>query len=94
MALEFEWDPTKAAANRRKHDVEFEEAASAFADPLSFTIPDPDRSAEEARFLLLGRSRAGRLLVVGHTERGERIRVITARPATGYERRTYEEGTG
>jgi uncharacterized DUF497 family protein len=93
MALEFEWDPTKAAANRRKHGVEFEEAATAFADPLSLTIPDPDHSMGEARYLLLGVSRLGRLLVVGHTERAAHIRLITARPATRRERRTYEEGS-
>jgi uncharacterized DUF497 family protein len=91
MALEFEWDPAKAAANQRKHGVSFEEAATAFADPLSLTISDPDHSAREARFLLLGRSQAGRLLVVGHTERGDRIRLITARLATRPERRDYEE---
>ena len=93
MALEFEWDPAKAAANRRKHGVEFEEAASAFADPLSLTIRDPDHSTGEARYLLLGLSRTGRLLVVGHTERGQRIRLITARLATRPERHTYEEGS-
>ena len=92
MAFEFEWDPAKGAANRRKHRVGFEEAASAFADPLSITIPDPDHSAREARYLLLGASRRGRVLVVAHTERGRRVRLISARPATRRERRDYEEG--
>lgn len=91
MALEFEWDRAKAAANRQKHGVAFEEAATTFADPFSLTIADPDHPAREARFLLLGRSDAGRLLVVGHTERGDRIRLITARLATRPERRAYEE---
>ena len=91
MALEFEWDPAKATANQQKHGVSFEEAATAFADPLSLTIADPDHSAREARFLLLGRSHADRLLIVGHTARGDRIRLITARLATRPERRAYEE---
>jgi uncharacterized protein len=91
MALEFEWDSAKAAANHRKHRVSFEEAASAFVDPLSMTIPDPDHSVGEVRLLLLGRSDAGRLLVVAHTERGDNIRVISARTASRHERKTYEE---
>lgn len=89
--LEFEWDPRKAATNRQKHGVEFEEAVTAFVDPHSVTIPDPDHSAEEARFILIGRSAILRLLIVVHLERGERIRLISARLATRRERRTYEE---
>jgi uncharacterized protein len=92
MALRFSWDPRKAASNRRKHGVSFEEAASAFADPLSVTVPDPDHSVAEARFLLLGRSDRQRLLVVAHAERGDEIRLISARLATCRERRQYEEG--
>jgi uncharacterized protein len=91
MALEFEWDPQKAESNRREHGVSFEEAESAFRDPLHVVIPDPDHSEREERFVLLGRSSAGRLLVVSHTERGRRIRLISARPATRREKRDYEE---
>ena len=92
MALNFEWDPRKAAANLRKHQVSFPEATTAFGDPLSITIPDPDHSAEEERLLLLGRTEGGRLLVVAHTEREANIRIISARPAAPSERRAYEEG--
>jgi uncharacterized DUF497 family protein len=73
--------------------VTFEEATSCFGDPLSMTIPDPDHSAGEARYLLLGHSTAGRLLVVAHTERGDNIRLISARSATRGERHVYEEGS-
>jgi len=89
--LQFVWDRAKAAANLRKHGVGFEEAADAFDDPLSITIPDPDHSQGEERFLLVGQSRAGRLLVVAHTERGDEIRLINARAATRRERQIYEE---
>jgi uncharacterized DUF497 family protein len=93
MNPDFEWDPRKAAANRRKHRVTFEEAATAFADPLSVTVPDPDHSpARELRYILIGRSDLGRLLVVSHAERGATIRLISARPATRRERGQYEEG--
>jgi hypothetical protein len=85
------WDRDKAAANLRKHGVDFEEAATAFGDPLSITIPDPDHSVGEERWLLIGQSGAGRLLVVAHTERGDEIRLINARLATRRERDTYEE---
>jgi uncharacterized DUF497 family protein len=91
--LVFEWDPEKAAANLEKHDVAFEEAVTVFADPLSLTIPDPDHSEYEERLLLVGRSRAQTLLVVAHVERGERIRLISARRASRRERRDYEEST-
>jgi uncharacterized DUF497 family protein len=91
MDLEFEWDPRKAAANLRKHGVAFEEAVTAFADPHSITISDPDHSVDEDRFILIGRSTVQRLLVVVHLERGERIRLISARLAARRERRTYEE---
>jgi uncharacterized DUF497 family protein len=92
MALRFGWDPRKAANNRRKHGVSFEEAGSAFADPLSVTIADPDHSEAEERFLLLGLSGRQRLLVVAHAERGDEVRIISARLATRRERRVYEEG--
>jgi hypothetical protein len=77
MAFRFQWDPAKAEANRRKHGVTFEEAASAFADLLSVTIPDPKHSAEEPRFLLVGLTDQHRLVVVAHTERGDNIRLIS-----------------
>jgi uncharacterized protein len=89
--LRFVWDREKAAANLRKHGVEFHEAATAFGDPLSITIPDPHHSIGEERWLLVGQSRAGRLVVVAHTERGDEIRIVNARPATRRERQTYEE---
>lgn len=91
--MEFEWDPEKAAANEHKHRVSFDEAATAFGDPLSLTIPDPDHSDDEELFVLLGESYQGRLVVVVHTEREERIRIISARLATRNERRSYEEDT-
>lgn len=85
----FEWDPHKARSNLAKHDVSFEEAVTAFADPLSFTRFDPDHSADEDRFLLLGATQSGRLVVVAHTDRGESIRIISARLASTRERRAY-----
>ncbi len=93
MALEFEWDLGKAAANLAKHGVAFEEASTAFADLLSFSRPDPRHSHGELRFAILGRSARGRLLAVFYTERGPRTRIISARAATRRERGTYEHGT-
>jgi hypothetical protein len=90
MNLRFEWDPVKAEANALKHGVTFREASTAFADPLSVTIDDPDHSEHEDRFLLIGRSDSGRLLVVSHTERPQAIRIISARPASRREWRDYE----
>ena len=90
--MEFAWDSEKAQSNLAKHGLSFDEAATAFGDPLSLTIPDPDHSDDEDRFVLLGESYAGRLVVVVFTERGERIRIISARIATPRERRAYEEG--
>jgi hypothetical protein len=92
MALEFEWDAAKAAANVRKHGVSFPEATTAFEDPLSLTIADPDHSAREDRYLLLGLTQPGRLVVVAHADRGAKIRIISARLADRRERRAYEEG--
>ncbi|MBK8097735.1 MAG: BrnT family toxin [Planctomycetes bacterium] len=89
MGLNFEWDEGKAASNRRKHGVPFDEASTAFGDPFSITIPDPLHSEREDRFVLIGESFRGRLLVVVHTARGDRIRLISARLATPSERRTY-----
>ena len=90
----FEWDPEKAAANLRRHGVTFEEASTAFGDPLSLTIGDPDHSDEENRVSLLGYSDARRLLAVSHTERGETIRLISARIASRPERKDYEQEPG
>jgi uncharacterized DUF497 family protein len=90
--MQFEWDPKKAAINLRDHKVSFEEAATALEDDLSLTSDDPDHSIDEARQITFGVSSTGRLLVVSHTERGERIRIISARLATRSERKLYEEG--
>ena len=92
MALEFEWDAGKAAENIRKHGVSFEEALSVFTDILSMTIPDPDHSNQESRWLQLGMSGRGRLLVISFTERDGHLRIISARVATRGERHNYEEG--
>lgn len=92
MSERVEWNPTKAASNVDKHGVSFEEAATVFLDPLSLTIADPDHSIEEERFITIGRSADGRLLVVIHTDRAEAIRLISARGATPQERRIYESG--
>ncbi|MGE3889729.1 MAG: BrnT family toxin [Vicinamibacterales bacterium] len=88
--MSFEWDPDKAAANLDKHGVSFGEATEVFDDPLASTIADPRRSVDERRFVTMGHSWQGRLLVVIHTDRGDTIRLISARPVTPGERRTYE----
>ena len=90
--MEFEWDPKKAADNLAKHEVSFQEAATVFDDPLSVTVPDPDHSFEESRVIIVGESRRGRLLIVSHAERGDRIRLVSARELTRTERSVYEEG--
>jgi len=87
----FEWNPEKAATNLSKHGVSFHEAATVFADPLSTTFPDPDPSEVERRFLTIGASSTGTLLVVAHTEGDGRIRVLSARRVTHHERKFYEE---
>jgi len=89
--LSFEWDSRKERANRRKHRVTFSEAATVFGDPLSITIADPDHDSAEERFVTLGMSEPRRLLVVVHTGKGKRLRLISARRASRHERRTYEE---
>ena len=91
--MKFEWDLKKAEANLAKHGVSFEDASTVFGDPLAGTIPDPLHSAEEARFITVGHSAAGNLLVVVHAERGERARMISARLATSAERKRYESKT-
>jgi uncharacterized protein len=82
----------KAASNVRTHGVSFEEAASVFGDPMAGTIPDPVHSTDEPRFVTIGMTPAQRLIVVVHTDRDERIRIISARPATRAEKRKHEEG--
>lgn len=86
----FEWDPEKAESNFKKHGVSFEEAESVFFDPLSLTVADPLHSVEENRFIITGFSEHGRQLVVVHTDRNDKIRIISARLATPKERRKYE----
>jgi uncharacterized DUF497 family protein len=86
MSLLFEWDPKKARSNLAKHGVSFDEASTVFKDDLSITISDPLHSEDEERLVLIGRSYRDKLLVVVHTERGDRIRIISARPATRRER--------
>ncbi len=89
--MEFEWDPDKAALNLKKHNVSFQEGTTVFDDLLSTTFPDPDHSIGEDRYIIIGVSHNGRLLVVGHTDRGNRTRIIHAREATRIERKFYEE---
>lgn len=90
--MEFEWDPKKAAANIQKHNVTFQEAATVFGDPLAVTFYDPDHSVNENRFITFGLSLQERLLIVSHTERGARTRIINARLMDRNERKIYEEG--
>jgi len=92
MKLSFEWDEEKAKENRRKHRVSFEEGITVFSDPFSITIDDPHHSADEQRYIDIGTSETGRVLVVSYTERGGSIRIISCRKATRSERRRYEEG--
>ncbi len=89
--LLFEWDTNKAKKNIKTHDVSFDEASTAFSDGLSLTIYDPLHSDEEDRLVLIGNSSRNRLLVIVHTERGDKIRIISARKATKKERKQYEE---
>jgi uncharacterized DUF497 family protein len=91
MKVTVEWDPVKARTNQRKHNVAFEEAATVFNDPLSFTIPDPLHTKIEERFIIIGMSIQQWLLVVVHTDRGDKIRIISARIANTHERKAYEE---
>lgn len=91
--MEFEWNPDKAALNLEKHGVSFQEAATVFNDPLSMTFPDPDHSIGESRYVIIGLSRFGQLLVVAHTDRETKVRIISARKATRQERSFYEQGS-
>jgi hypothetical protein len=89
--MRFEWDPQKDEENRAKHGVSFEEASTVFGDPLAATIPDPDHSQAERRFVTMGLSSTGRLVVVSHTEEEDDLfRIISAREATSHERKAYE----
>jgi hypothetical protein len=88
--LNFEWHTEKALKNIKRHNVTFEEASTAFKDPLSLTIDDPHHSDDEQRYVLIGKSYKNRILIVIHTERGNNIRIISARRATKKERAYYE----
>jgi hypothetical protein len=90
--MDFEWDDRKADHNLQKHGVSFQEAATVFYDPLVITFADPDHSGDEDRFIVIGTSAQGRLLMVAHTDRGNRIRIISARTLRPKERRLYESG--
>ncbi|MGH7233059.1 MAG: BrnT family toxin [Nitrospiraceae bacterium] len=92
MKLSFEWDERKARANLKKHKVGFDEATTVFTDPFSITIHDPDHSGHEQRYIDIGSSDKGRVLVVVYTERGSIIRLVSCRKATPSERKRYEKG--
>ncbi len=92
--MQFVWNPEKAKSNIRKHKVSFEEAVTVFYDPLSATFNDADHSVREQRFITIGFSSQGRLLVVSHTEKGTDLRIISARHATAHERKKHENETG
>ena len=90
--MEFTWDKNKAEANLSKHGVSFDEASTVFEDMLYVDFYDPDHSYNEHRYIILGQSKRGRLLMVSYTERGDEIRLINARETTRRERQKYEEG--
>ena len=90
--MEFEWDNNKAISNLQKHGVSFAEASTVFGDPLSITFPDPDHSIKESRFITIGLSTGSKIIILSHTNRGDNIRIISARKATRKEQRFYEEG--
>ncbi|OHB35346.1 MAG: hypothetical protein A2099_06830 [Planctomycetes bacterium GWF2_39_10] len=92
MKLAFEWDEVKAKSNLKKHKVSFEEGKTIFNDPFLFTFPDNAHSTNEERFINIGISASGHILVLTHTERKDKIRIINCRKATARERRFYEEG--
>ena len=91
MRLVFEWDEAKARQNLKRHGITFSEARTVFGDPFTVTIADPEHSTDEERYVDLGTSAAGRLLVAVYTERGGRIRIISCRRATRTERKVYEQ---
>ena len=90
--MQFEWNPDKANLNLKKHGVSFNEASTVFNDPLSVTFPDPDHSFGEDRYVIIRLSIADRILIVPHTDRADRVRIISAREANRNERRFYEDG--
>ena len=90
--MQFEWDSTKAIANLSKHEVSFDEAKTVFDDSLYVDFYDPDHSGVEHRYIIIGQSQQGRLLMVSYTERNDTIRIISSREATQTEREAYEEG--
>ena len=90
--MRFEWDENKATINLSKHSVSFEEAKTVFDDPLCIDFYDPDHSEDEERYLIVGESNQERLLIVSYTERGDSVRLISAREVTRTEREAYEEG--
>lgn len=94
MALKFEWDLNKAILNEKKHGVSFEEASSVLSDLLTITITDPLHPEDEERLVTIGQSDKGRTLVVVHTERGDAVRLISARLANTHEQNRYEENYG
>ncbi len=89
--MEFEWDPRKAQINQQKHGIAFTEAATVFGDDFATTVPDPDHSDDEFRYITIGWSNRRRLLIVAHTNRSDRVRIISARELTKTERKQYEE---
>lgn len=90
--MEFEWDANKAARNKKKHGVSFHEAATVFGDPLAVTFDDPDHSQSEQRLITFGVSRINRYIIVSHTERSGKMRIVSAREMLKHERKIYEEG--
>ena len=90
--MQFEWDDEKASLNERKHNISFPEAMTVFGDPLGLTGYDPDHSTDEDRFITMGHTITARLLIVCHTDREQRIRIISARVATKREQKDYEDG--
>ena len=91
MSLTFEWDQNKSDENERKHGITFEEAKTAFNDPFAITIDDPDHSDDEYRYIDIGFSSKGRVIIVWYTEKSQNICIIGCRKATRYERKTYEK---
>ncbi|HXQ69661.1 MAG TPA: BrnT family toxin [Pyrinomonadaceae bacterium] len=90
--MQFEWDEEKGTSNLSKHGVSFEDAVTVFGDPLSDALPDPDHSFEDQRFIIIGSTESGKILVVAHTDDSQTVRIISAREATHGERQFYEEG--
>ena len=88
--MRFSWDPRKDGLNQRDHGINFQEATTVFGDSLAVTVSDPDHSIGEERFITIGQSSSGQLLVVCHIEQGDTIRIISARRATAHERKDYE----